>query len=152
MRYVFDSGPLINLKFYYSSVFTTFWDNFNLLILNNEIISPREVYNEISYRGDFVSQWADNNKNIFKDPTLEEINVVRRILNEHKELIKIGNITGGKPVADPFVIAQGYCRGLIVVSTEYYTPNAHKVPNICSKLSVQHMNFSEFMENEGRSF
>ncbi len=152
MRYTFDSGPFINLRYYYSSVFTSFWEQFDQIVAGDEIIAAREVYNEISRRGDFVSEWADENRQLFQDPTPEELTEAQRILHRHPELIRRQNIAGGLPVADPFVIAQGYCRGLIVVSNEMYTPNAHKIPNICEEMNVPHMNFDGFMENEGWAF
>lgn len=152
MKYVFDSGPIINLKYYYSNIFTSFWLRFDELIADQLIISAMEVYNELSSRGDFISDWAEEHKEIFLVPTVEELNVARDILSDHRELLKSKNIKGGLPVADPFIIAQGYCRNLIVVSNEQFTPNAHKIPNICRELNIHHMNFDAFMENEGWSF
>lgn len=152
MRYVFDSAPLIDLKHYYSSVFERFWEKFDALVDNGDIIAPREVYNEISSKGDFISDWAEENKEIFLDPTPEEIEVATEVLTNHPELIRRQNISGGLPVADPFVIAQAYVRNLSVVSGEKYSPNAHKIPNICEEYDIEHLNFLQFMEKEGWKF
>lgn len=152
MKYVFDSGPLIDLKHYYSGIFKSFWSRFDQLINDGTIISVREVYNEISGRNDFVSEWAKKNKSIFLTPDFEELTIVQDILAKHPELIKMRNLNNGKPVADPFVIAKAVKEGLIVVSTELYAPNAHKIPNICSEYRLKHFNFSNFLNNEGWIF
>lgn len=88
MKYVFDSGPLIDLKHYYSGIFKSFWSRFDQLINDGTIISVREVYNEISGRNDFVSEWAKKNKSIFLTPDFEELTIVQDILARHPELIK----------------------------------------------------------------
>ena len=53
MKYVFDSSPLIDLfKHYYPQQFPSLWEKFHTLVSNEEIISAREVYNEINSRED----------------------------------------------------------------------------------------------------
>ena len=136
MKYTFDSGPFIDLKHYYNFIFESFWENFNELIQVEAIISTKEVFNEITKRGDFVSDWADQNKQIFKTPTPDEIVCVKNILRKHKELIRHKKILEGAPVADPFIIAQAHCRDLILVTTESFTPNGHKIPNICEEMNI----------------
>lgn len=152
MKYTFDSGTLINLKHYYNSIFESFWTNFNELVESDGIISTKEVFNEIVKRGDFVSDWAAQNKKIFKTPTHDEILSVRDILRKHKELIRRKKILEGAPVADPFLIAQAHCNNLILVTTEILTPNGHKIPNICEEMDIKYMNVDEFMQNEGWKF
>lgn len=145
MKYTFDSGPLINLKHFYNSIFESFWTNFNELVESEGIISTKEVYNEIAKRGDFVSDWANQNKRIFKTPTHDEIISVKEILSRHKELIRRKKILEGAPVADPFLIAQAHCNNLILVTTEILTPNGHKIPNICDEMYITHMHVDEFL-------
>ena len=48
MKYVFDSDSLINLfRHYYPERFPTLWEKFDALVSGGELISVREVYNEI---------------------------------------------------------------------------------------------------------
>lgn len=48
MRYVFDSGALIDLfNNFYQERFPSLWEKFDRLVSDGTIISVREVYNEI---------------------------------------------------------------------------------------------------------
>ena len=48
MKYVFDSGPFIDARYYYPSVFKQYWDSLNDLAKRGEIASVKEVYNELN--------------------------------------------------------------------------------------------------------
>lgn len=49
MKYVFDTGPLIDLfKHYYPTRFPSLWEQFHDLVSEGKLISVREVYNEIN--------------------------------------------------------------------------------------------------------
>ena len=67
---------------------------------------------------------------------------------KHKELVKNDSIAGGRPVADPFLIAKAKAKNSILITNETYTPNAHKIPNICDELHVRYMSLEQFMSNE----
>ena len=71
MRYVFDSDSLINLFMrYYPRRFPTLWEQFDALVSVGELISVREVFNEIGSRKDSLGTWAKKQKNIlFLDKT-----------------------------------------------------------------------------------
>ncbi|MBI5185090.1 MAG: DUF4411 family protein [Nitrospinae bacterium] len=59
MRYVFDSGALIDLfNNFYPERFPSLWEKFDRLVNDGTIISVREVYNEIGGYGDRLSQWV----------------------------------------------------------------------------------------------
>lgn len=152
MKYVFDSGPIINLKYYYSKVFKSFWNSFGEIVEKGEIISAREVLKELEKRGDIISAWAKQHEKLFLIPSSKEIEIVKEILSKHPELIRKKKFLGGLPVADPFIIAQGYCRNLTVVTNETFTTNAHKIPNICDDMGVEYLSFDQFMEKEKWSF
>jgi len=81
MKYVFDSGPLIDLfRHYYPSRFPTLWEKFHDLVLEEELISVRDVYNEINSREDTLTSWAKKDKDkIFSQPTVEEFHFVSEI-------------------------------------------------------------------------
>lgn len=152
MKYAFDSGPFIECRYYYPSVFKSYWKELNKLAANRTIISVKEVYNELLRGSDIVSEWAEKNEEIFERPSPEEFEIVKEIMANHKELIKLVNITGGTPVADPFIIAKAKVNNLIVVTQETYKENAHKIPNICGELDLDYMTLEDFMKNEGWEF
>jgi len=152
MKYVFDSGPFINCRYYYPNIFKTYWNKLNQHADNKDIISVKEVYNELSKAGDIISGWAEQNSEIFEKPTAEEFEIVKDIMSKHKELIRLVNFSGGTPVADPFIIAKAKVNNLVVVTEEVFRENAHKIPNICLEIDVKYMTLEEFMINEGWEF
>jgi Domain of unknown function (DUF4411) len=152
MKYVFDSGPFIDCRYYYPNIFKSYWDKLNQLVGNGDIISVKEVYNEILKGSDIISDWANQNSGIFEEPSGGEFEIVKDIMSKHKELIRLVNFTGGTPVADPFIIAKAEVNNLVVVTQEIFRENAHKIPNICKEHNVNYMTLEEFMLNEGWEF
>jgi hypothetical protein len=152
MKYVFDSGPFIDSRNYFPTVFKKYWNALNGLADQREIISVKEVYNELINVSDIISDWVKINDSIFETPTQDEFLVVKDILSRHKELIRNANYSGGSPVADPFIIAKAYVNKLIVVTQEVFREHAHKVPNICKEFRIQHFTLEDFMLNEGWEF
>jgi len=156
MKYVFDSGPLIDLfRHYYPSRFPTLWEKFHNLVLEEELISVREVYTEINSRKDMLTSWAKEEKDkIFSQPTIEEFQFVREIfqVQHFQAMIRRKERLQGKPVADPFVIARAKVLNCQVVTTEVFRENAAKIPNVCKYFSVQSTNLEGFMEQEGWTF
>jgi hypothetical protein len=152
MKYIFDSGPFIDCRYYFPNIFKTYWCKLNQLAHDKNILSVKEVYNEILRGSDIISEWADKNKEIFEKPTSDEFSIVSEILSNHRELIRAMNISGGTPVADPFIIAKAKVNNLIVVTQETYRENAHKIPNICKELGVEYMSLEKFMNSEGWEF
>ena len=151
-KYVIDTGPIIDLKGYYSDIFITLWENIDMLIRQGDIISTSEVYRELQKRDDDAKIIADKYKSIFKKPSLEEQRYVKEILHNHKELIKFKNITSGLPVADPFVIALSICNRSILITSELYKANSHNIPNICKEYDIECISLKEFFQKEGWKF
>ena len=154
-QYVFDSGPLIRLKDYPEDIFPSMWAKLHQMISNQQIISCREVYNEITqnYSGDdLISRWAKSNSAMFKTPQLAELNKVREILAKFPNLVKEDVFLSPKPQADPFVIAQAQVNNCILVHQEQYKPNAPKIPNVCAHFGVAEISLHEFFRKEGWVF
>ena len=61
-------------------------------------------------------------------------------------------VSGGKPVADPFVIARAKISGACVVTQEKKTDNAAKIPNVCDHFGIRCINLEGFMEKESWKF
>lgn len=153
--YVFDSGPLINLfNHYYPERFPTLWEKFDSLVQAGRLTSVREVSNEIGGRDDRLGDWAKKNKIIFPTPDIEELTIVAGIFEKphFQAMIRKKERLEGKPVADPFVAAKAKQMNAYVVSTEKYTDNAAKLPNLCQSLGVAHITLEEFMTLEGWTF
>lgn len=152
MSYLIDSSSLINFKYYYEEIFSSFWQSLEELIETNELFSVREVLNEISKQDDKVVDWSKKHKQIFLIPDEEELKLVSDILSKHKELIKKKNILSGEPDADPFLIAVAKNRNFKLITEEKYTPNAHKIPNVCEELEIKWITLKEFMIERGWNF
>ena len=156
MKYVFDSDSLVNLfKHYYPETFRTLWENFHALVSAGELISVREVFNEIGSREDSLAIWAKEQKNIsFLESTTEELKFVAEIfqVRHFQAMIRKQERLKGKPVADPFVIARAKIYGACVVTQEKNTENAAKIPNVCEHFEIPCINLEGFMEKENWRF
>jgi Domain of unknown function (DUF4411) len=156
MKYIFDSGPLIDLfKHYYPERFPSLWEKFDALVSKGEIISVREVYNEIDDKEDALSYWAKDQKDIlFLPSTVNELRFVSNIfeIRHFQAMVRKQEQLQGKPVADPFVIARAKISNCPVVTTEVFKDNAAKIPNVCKHFSIPCINLEEFMEKEGWTF
>jgi len=151
-KYIFDSGPFIDLKNYPDDVFTSLWNNFTAMIKNGEIVSSSEVLRELEDYDDEIAKWAKANKRVFIKPTLEEQTEVQKILAKHPDLVKQEAILTGKPYADPFVIAQAISHNCVLVHNEKFKPNAHKIPNVCKAYGVAETSLFEFFRTEKWKF
>lgn len=153
--YVFDSGPLIDLfRHYYPERFPTLWAKFDKLVEDNRLFSVREVSNEVGARDGSLSDWTKQHKELFEIPVLDELIIVSDIFKipHFQQVIRKQERLEGKPVADPFVVAKAKTLNAVVVTTEKYSENAAKLPNICLKLGVKFLNLEEFMKIEKWSF
>ena len=152
MIYVFDSGPLIDLfRHYYPDRFPSLWENFDTLVLEQRIISVREVRKELEGRGDRLSAWVKGHRELFSTPATDELNFVAEIfkVTHFQMLVRKKERLNGKPVADPFVIAKAKIQAEgCVVTQEIYKPHAAKIPNVCERFGISCLNLEAFMENE----
>lgn len=155
MKYVFDSGPLIDLfRHYYPQRFPTLWENFGTVIGEGRISSVSEVLKELEGHEDALANWGKSNRHLFYAPQPEELDFVTTIFEvEHFQgLVKKKERLQGKPVADPFVIAKAMISGGCVVTTEKLKPNSAQIPNVCAHFKIECVNLEGFMEIEGWKF
>jgi len=156
MKYVFDSGPLIDLfRHYYPERFPSLWEKFHALVSNGKIISVKEVYNEIDSREDALANWAKDQKDKFFSPsTVEELRFVTEIfkVRHFQAMIRNKERLQGKPVADPFVIARAKIYNCTVVTREIFKDNSAQMPNVCKRFSIACISLEEFMRQENWSF
>ena len=156
MIYVFDTSSIRSLQHFYPSVFKTIWDGLDSLIQQQNLISTREVWNEIERQNvsSDVLAWAKQNKRIFTTPAATELQFVATILQikHFQALIGEQQRLKGTPVADPFVIACAKIRGGTVVTEEQLKPNAAKIPNVCTHFNVPCIDLEKFMQQQGWAF
>ncbi len=156
MKYVFDSDSLINLfRHYYPERFPTLWEKFDALVSAGELISVREVFNEIGSGKDLLAFWAKEQKNVlFLESTPKELQFIGEIfqVRHFQAMIRKQERLKGKPVADPFVIARARISGAYVITQEKNTKNAARIPNVCKHFGIPCINLEGFMEKENWTF
>ncbi len=156
MIYIFDSGPLIWMfRYYYPDRFPSLWEQFNELIAKERIISVKEVSRELGGQDDPLAYWVKDNKQIFKEPTQNEMIFIRNIfqVSHFQGLVRKQEHLQGKPVADPFVIAKANSvQDGCVVTTEKYKENAPKIPNVCKHFNILCITLEQFMKQENWKF
>jgi len=151
--YVFDTNSLSNiLNNYFPETFSSFWKQFEDLIINKVIVSVREVKLELEDRFEKskVEHFCNINPDYFSVPSNEELKFISQIYSikhfqqnlDHKKILK-----GGK-FADPFVIARAKVINGIVVTEEEYKENAAKIPNICMHFNIGYLNLEGFLQKE----
>ena len=156
MIYVFDTSSIRSLQHFYPSVFKTIWDGLDGLVQQQNMISTREVWNELGRQNVSadVLAWAKQNKQIFTTPNAGELQFVSTIFQiaHFQNLIGEQQRLKGTPVADPFVIACAKIKNGTVVTEEQLKPNAAKIPNVCAHFNVPCIDLERFMQQQGWAF
>lgn len=130
------------------------WDKFDEMVNSGQIVSVREVLNEIKARDDRLTVWASARPAFFPEPNAMEQKFVSEIFlkQEFQHLIREQERLSGKPVADPFVIASARVGNGCVVTEEVVKETGAKIPNVCRHFGIKCVNLEQFMENEGWVF
>lgn len=152
MKYVIDTNALRTFfRFYYKSVTPELYDGFNRMIKNQDLISVKEVYNEMNrqhQKDSEILKDLDTIKHIFLGPTSEEeIQIIKEIYKEinFRNNISEKNILEGRPVADPFLVAKAKAEKATLITSEKFSPNAAKIPNMCKKYKIRYIDFESFL-------
>jgi rRNA maturation endonuclease Nob1 len=97
--YIIDTSSLIKLnRDNPLDVFPSIWKNLSNLVKNDRLIAPKEVLNEIKQNDDQLCKWAKKQKNMFKEPTAQQIHYVKEILKKYPAIVDIDS----KYSADPW--------------------------------------------------
>lgn len=136
MIYVFDNSSLSNiLNHYYQDRFPSFWEKFNEIVSNGNLISVREVRNELTGKFDdeSIDRLKKHNNDFFANPTPDELSFITSIysVQHFQQNLNKKKILSGGYFADPFVIAKAWKEKGTVVTEEEFRENAAKIPNIC---------------------
>ena len=157
MIYVFDCSSLSNiLNHYYPDRFPSFWGKFNDMVKNGNLISVREVRNELTARFEenTMNLLIKNNENFFSNPTPDELSFIAQIysVTHFQQNLDRKKILSGGYFADPFVIAKGWIEKGIVITEEDYKENGAKIPNICNHFEIHCLKLEGFLIKEDWKF
>lgn len=156
MLYVFDTNSIRVLGNYYPERFPTFWKRFNEAVQRGDVVSVREVLNELEKQAvaPWLLQWVQANRGSFLLPVPAETEFISQIFRVPHFLTLIGEMQRlrGYPVADPFVVACAKVRSGCVVTEESSRPNAAKIPNVCDHFGVRCTNVEGFLREIGWEF
>lgn len=155
--FVLDTSAYINgwRDHYPPATFPSVWVLIEDSFGDRRVVSPREVYNELTRKDDDVAAWARGRMHGFVEPTEEVMRAAGAIFeNELPD-------SGTRDSADPWVIAEARMRGLVVVTYEGRTFSgvptserrwARSMPGICKRLSVGCVTLPEALGELGGSF
>lgn len=156
MVYVFDTNSFRVVSNYFPKQFPSFWQKFDGYVSAGDILSVREVYNELEHENNkqHLRDWVRANKKAFVIPTDEETAFLGEIfaVPHFQQLVGKQQLLKGMPVADPFVVACARIRKACVVTEEVLKRNAAKIPNVCEHFGVEYTNVEGFLVKEGWSF
>jgi len=157
MKYIFDNNTLSGIfRHYYRDSFFSFWTLFDEMVKEENILSVREVHNEIKNltRKDDLEAWAKSNPNFFHNPTPDELQFITKIYSVPHFFNSISQrkLLKGGPFADPFIIAKAHVENATVVSEEKLRPNAAKIPNICDHFKIPCINLQIFLKQNNWHF
>jgi hypothetical protein len=157
MPYIFDNNSITALSFYYPERFPTFWKLFDDAVEKEEVLSVREVLNELekhTHIKTWLADWLKLHKAMFRTPTAEEMQFVGEIfkVKNFQALVGEKQRLRGTPVADPFVIACAkICNGT-VVTQEVKKEGGAKIPNICEHFTINCTSVEGFLAEKDWKF
>lgn len=150
--YVFDSNVFINLQRRQPlDIYPSLWNKISEMMMNETIISSREVYDEILIGGDELEKWAKKRQEYFLPSEVSVQNGVRDILQNHRGLVENGK---KKNSADPFVIALAKEKHCKVVTEEVRTRklDSPKIPDVCDDYKIECLDFVGFARESKLNF
>lgn len=161
--YVIDTSSLIELNIRYPiDVFPSLWKSMEGLIAKGLLISPKEVFKEISVKDDDLKRWVVKQKKLFKELNENQIKIVKEILKKYPPLAHLDNEF---PAADAFVIALAVelgdnlqrtlvptIKGKIIVTEEELRGNQIRIPFVSQKYNIDCIKIIEMCRSEGWKF
>ena len=131
--------------------FEALWNTIEEKMVNGEIISVDECFNELTlHYSENAEQypWIHNHKYIFKNPDNQESLIISNILMKPKmrETVHQKNILENRPSADVYIAAKAKALDATVVTKEKYKPHSAQLPNLCEELGVKYISYDDFME------
>jgi hypothetical protein len=168
--YIIDTSSLIQIKDHYDRhILPGIWKDLEQLIIDQRLVAPEEVKNEILDGDDNLVSWVQRHSRMFY-PNGDLIGLTQNdVLKKFPHMAKEDS---EKPNADPFVVAlafmisQGPQQALIshnpiVVSDEKSDlvknpklpfSQIKKIPDVCSHFELKCINHLEMFKTEGFRF
>lgn len=141
VKYTLDTSSLNEFfddkRKYTKKHFSGLWNNILVLVENGEIISHREVYEEIMM-GHYVElkKWARSNRYIFQNYDLPaEGDFIRRIDQKFPLFVHQGKTR--QFYADPWLIAQAKINSLTVITEEKKNNSPRQIPTVCTEFNIK---------------
>ena len=145
--YCIDSSILINLKNYPRDIFPTIWTKIENMADSGELISHKEAYKEIEKGRDFISQWCQKNKHIFRDIDDHQRKEFKKIEVRYDKDYFQRMINKDGPWADPWLIALSICENAILIAGERNRSN--KMSAIATIFGVKCLGLFDFFRDIG---
>ncbi|MCA9370493.1 MAG: DUF4411 family protein [Candidatus Peregrinibacteria bacterium] len=153
--YTIDLSSLLKLfkesEAYYKGNFPSLWNKIEEAILEGEIISHIQVYDEImQFNGDKdeLMIWAKENKHLFRDYNLpEESDFIRIIGEKYPQFLSQGKHTIAH--ADPWLVAQARHQKLTVICDEGKTKH-NSLHVVCREYKIPSLDILGLMKQKQR--
>jgi len=144
------------LNHYYRDQFPSFWEKFDGMIQNGNVISVREAKFELKGKFDdnTIEILKRHNANFFEDPIIEELAFVTEIYSipHFQQNLDKKKLLQGGYFADPFIIAKAKLKEAVVVTEESRPKNGARIPNICDYFGIKRENLQGFLIQENWRF
>ncbi|HOL87577.1 MAG TPA: DUF4411 family protein [Defluviitoga tunisiensis] len=158
--YIIDASSIIEMKDRYpANTFPSVWKNMEKLFKDGRLIAPDEVKEELL--DDELKKWIRNKKKMFIKPDLEQIKMVKEILEKNPFLAKPEK--PGGPNADPWIIAFAmvlknkekqslFSSKEYIVVTEESKLKSNRIPAVAKNYGIESINLKELFQKEGWRF
>ncbi|NIG74705.1 DUF4411 family protein [Klebsiella sp. Ap-873] len=158
MTYIIDSNIFIEAQntYYCLDVCPGFWDFLSQRFESGELISIRNVYDEIAHRDDAIFDWLKDRRPFFgpvdDEATQKHFAEIANYVQREYSARKMNNqhINTFLGVADPWLIAKAKALSATLVTHEVkagagsYRP---KIPDVCEQFGVTTMRTNELLRN-----
>ena len=141
-KYVIDACALIDAAKNYNmskKTFSNIWETLDKMVEDGCLISSAEILDEL--KDDDIEKWGKQHKKAFLPLSREIQEKATEILEKYPNMIKI--TTKANSNGDPFLIATALVEGGVIVTNERRGEN--KMPNICEKMGVEHIDLNGFL-------
>lgn len=155
VAYCIDTSSLLHAWFraYPPKRFSSLWSALDKLIDEGRLLASIEVFHELKKKDDDVFAWAKDRKDtLFREIDDAVQDEVVRIMQLYPKLVDTGK---GKSGGDPFVIAQALASTprLVVITQEAGgSADKPKIPFVCDREGIRHIDLLTLIEEEDWSF
>lgn len=158
--YIIDSSSLIELNRHNPmDIYLTVWKKIASLIEKKSLVAPKEVLYEIKLGDDQLTDWVNQQKDFFVEPTPQQINLVQEILVKYPTIVK----SDRRYDADPWIIALAIEKIInpqktlihikkTVITEEKLRGNKIKIPLICREYGIDCIDILKMFKIEGWTF